>query len=107
MKTKLTLTIQKRVVAMARRYSKRTIKDEAQLVLGECSLANLFYLTLDIYKIENGIARLSELIGTCSILHFVYCDFVPACVQELCRPQSTEPTCPIQTPARCPTCLTL
>lgn len=40
-----------------------------QLLIAESSLANLFYLTFDIYKLNRGNARLIDFIEACSIIH--------------------------------------
>lgn len=38
-----------------------------QLVISESSLANLYYLCFDIYKIKNAQAKLNDFISTCEI----------------------------------------
>lgn len=40
-----------------------------QLVISESSLANLFYLTFDIYKLNRGNARLIDFIEACNLIH--------------------------------------
>ena len=42
--------------------------DEIRLTISESSLANLFYLSFDIYKIRDATQRLSDFIGTCEIV---------------------------------------
>jgi predicted nucleic acid-binding protein len=43
-------------------------KDHVRLVISESSLANLIYLTLDIYKTHNGVSKLSDFIGSCELV---------------------------------------
>lgn len=40
-----------------------------QLVISESSLANLYYLCFDIYKVKNALSKLSDFISTCEIAH--------------------------------------
>ena len=42
--------------------------DEVRLLISESSLANLFYLSFDIYKIKDVSQRLSDFIGTCEVV---------------------------------------
>ncbi|RZS98328.1 hypothetical protein [Cecembia calidifontis] len=44
------------------------IKDKIALLIGECSLSNLIYLTYDIYKIENAASKLKDFIGACHVI---------------------------------------
>ena len=44
-------------------------QDEVKLVISESSLANLFYLSFDIYKIKDASDRLTDFIGACEIVH--------------------------------------
>ena len=39
-----------------------------RLMISESSLANLFHLCFDIYKIDNGISKLLDFIGTCDLV---------------------------------------
>ena len=43
--------------------------DEIRLSISESSLANLFYLSFDIYKIKDASQRLSDFIGACEVVH--------------------------------------
>lgn len=43
-------------------------KDTVRLVISESSLANLFYLSFDIYKIKDAISKLSDFIGACELV---------------------------------------
>jgi predicted nucleic acid-binding protein len=40
-----------------------------RLLISESSLANLFYLSFDIYKIESAASKLTDLVSTCEIVH--------------------------------------
>ena len=40
-----------------------------KLVISESCLANLIYLSIDIYKIKDAVLKLSEFIGTCALVH--------------------------------------
>ena len=40
-----------------------------RLMISESSLATLFYLTFDIYKIENAVSKLSDFINACELIH--------------------------------------
>lgn len=44
-------------------------KGSVRLIISESSLANLFYLSFDIYKIKDAAGRLSDFIGVCDIAH--------------------------------------
>ena len=41
--------------------------DKIRLVISESSLANLFYLSFDIYKIKDAALKLSDLIAVCEL----------------------------------------
>ena len=43
-------------------------KDRIRLLIAECSVANLFYLSLDIYKITDAASKLSDFIGACEVV---------------------------------------
>lgn len=43
-------------------------KDSVRLVVSESSLANLFYLSFDIYKLKDAIPKLSDFIGACGLV---------------------------------------
>lgn len=43
-------------------------KDEAVLLISESSLANLIYLSFDIYKLKNAEKRLLDFISACEII---------------------------------------
>jgi predicted nucleic acid-binding protein len=43
-------------------------RDRIRLVIAECSLANLFYLSFDIYKIAGATSKLSDFIGACEVV---------------------------------------
>jgi predicted nucleic acid-binding protein len=40
-----------------------------RLMISESSLATLFYLSFDIYKVENATSKLSEFISACELIH--------------------------------------
>jgi predicted nucleic acid-binding protein len=42
-------------------------RDKIRLMISESSLANLFYLTFDIYKITDAVAKLSDLVIACEL----------------------------------------
>lgn len=44
-------------------------KDKITLLIGECSLANLIYLSYDIYKLPDAIARITEFIAACEVIN--------------------------------------
>ncbi|MEK6783713.1 MAG: PIN domain-containing protein [Bacteroidota bacterium] len=44
-------------------------KDTVRLVISESSLANLLYLSFDIYKIKDAVSKLSDFIGACELVH--------------------------------------
>ncbi|MFD2202750.1 type II toxin-antitoxin system VapC family toxin [Shivajiella indica] len=44
------------------------IKDKIALLIGECSLSNLIYLSYDIYKIEGAASNLNDFIGACRVI---------------------------------------
>ena len=44
-------------------------RGQVQLMISESSLATLFYLSFDIYKIENANLKLSEFINACELVH--------------------------------------
>jgi predicted nucleic acid-binding protein len=44
-------------------------QDEATLLLAESSLANLIYLSFDIYKLQNAKSRLLDFISACDIVN--------------------------------------
>jgi predicted nucleic acid-binding protein len=44
-------------------------KGRVRLLISESSLANLFYLCFDIYKIENAGSKLSDFIAACELVH--------------------------------------
>jgi predicted nucleic acid-binding protein len=46
-----------------------TIAGKIKLVISESSLANLIYLSIDIYKIKDAVLKLSEFIGACELVH--------------------------------------
>ncbi|MEX2564360.1 MAG: PIN domain-containing protein [Cyclobacteriaceae bacterium] len=43
-------------------------QDKIALVIGECSLANLIYLSYDIYKLPNAQERLMDLMSVCQVI---------------------------------------
>jgi hypothetical protein len=43
-------------------------QDKIALVIGECSLANLIYLSFDIYKLPNAQERLIDFISVCHVI---------------------------------------
>lgn len=43
--------------------------DEIRLAISESSLANLFYLAFDIYKIKDAVQRLTDFVNVCEIEH--------------------------------------
>ena len=43
-------------------------KDTVRLVISESSLANLFYLSFDIYKVKDARSKLSDFITACEIV---------------------------------------
>lgn len=43
--------------------------DEIRLAISESSLANLFYLAFDIYKIKDAVQRLTDFVSVCEIEH--------------------------------------
>lgn len=43
--------------------------DEIRLAISESSLANLFYLAFDIYKIKDAAQRLTDFVSVCEIEH--------------------------------------
>jgi predicted nucleic acid-binding protein len=45
------------------------VSDSVRLVISESSLANLFYLLFDIYKIKDAGQKLSDFIGVCDVVH--------------------------------------
>lgn len=42
-------------------------KDRIRLVVSESSLANLFYLSFDIYKIKDAASKLTDFVRTCEL----------------------------------------
>lgn len=46
-----------------------TAKDQIVLLLAESSLANLIYLSFDIYKLTDAALRLMDFIAACKIIH--------------------------------------
>ena len=42
--------------------------DRIRLVIGESSLATLFYLSFDIYKITDAVSKLSDFIAACEVV---------------------------------------
>ena len=42
---------------------------KVRLLISESSLANLFYLTFDIYKIKDAATMLHDFIGACELIH--------------------------------------
>lgn len=43
-------------------------EDKVRLMISESSLANLFYLTFDIYKIEDSVSKLLDFIASCDLV---------------------------------------
>jgi len=43
-------------------------QDKIALVIGECSLANLIYLSYDIYKLPNAQERLMDFLAVCQVI---------------------------------------
>lgn len=50
------------------RFLQLAAKDKARLVISESSLANLFYLSFDIYKLKDAASKLSDFIGACALV---------------------------------------
>lgn len=46
----------------------RAAEGKAILQISECSLANLFYLSFDIYKLKDAASRLSDFILVCELI---------------------------------------
>lgn len=44
-------------------------KGSIRLIISESSLANLFYLCFDIYKIKDAALKLSDFVGSCEVAH--------------------------------------
>lgn len=44
------------------------LKNKIELLLGECSLGNLFYLTFEIYKLEDSTKLLEDFTASCKII---------------------------------------
>lgn len=45
------------------------VLDKIRLMISESSLATLFYLAFDIYKIERASTKLSDFISACALVH--------------------------------------
>lgn len=43
-------------------------QDKIALVIGECSLANLIYLSFDIYKLPDATSKLLDFIAVCQVI---------------------------------------
>jgi hypothetical protein len=43
-------------------------QDKIALVIGECSLANLIYLSFDIYKLPDATSKLIDFIAVCHVI---------------------------------------
>ncbi|EKB49558.1 type II toxin-antitoxin system VapC family toxin [Cecembia lonarensis] len=44
------------------------LKNKIELLFGECSLGNLFYLTFEIYKLEDSTKLLEDFTASCKII---------------------------------------
>lgn len=51
------------------RFLHLTVAGKVELVISESSLANLIYLSIDIYKIKDAVKKLSDFIGSCELVH--------------------------------------
>jgi predicted nucleic acid-binding protein len=45
------------------------VHDKIALLIGECSFANLIYLSYDIYKIPDAHSRLSDFVDVCRVIN--------------------------------------
>lgn len=45
-----------------------TAKDQIALLIAESSIANLIYLSFDIYKLTDGVSRLTDFIAACTVI---------------------------------------